>query len=161
MSTIRQATAADQNNIWDIIHQVISSSKYYAFSPDTSKNEMLSYWCAPDKRAYVALLDGRVAGTFILKDNQPGLGNHIANASYMTLPELSGRGIGTLMAKYSFEEAKKLGYRAMQFNMVVKSNNTAIQLWLKLGFAIIGEIPDAFRHPERGFINAYIMYKKL
>ena len=65
------------------------------------------------------------------------------------------------MGEFSLAEAKRLGYTAMQFNIVIKSNARAVNLWQNLGFKIIGEIPDAFNHKENGMTNAYIMYRKL
>ena len=121
----------------------------------------MSYWLSPEKANYVAILDGRVVGTFWLKPNYPGLGSHIANAAYMVSPKANGRDVGRRMAEFSIQEARKLGYRAMQFNFVVKSNTVAVNLWKSLGFEIIGEIPDAFDHIENGPTNAYIMYLKL
>lgn len=158
---IRKILSADQDEIWEIIRDVIASGDTYVFSPSSSKEKMLNFWCSPDKHTYVALLDNKIAGTFFIKDNQPDLGSHIANAGYMTSPSAFGKGIGTEMAKYSIEEAKRLGYKAMQFNIVVKNNVKAVSLWKKMGFEIIGEIPDAFRHQKEGFINAYIMYRKI
>lgn len=122
---------------------------------------MLDYWCGSDKHTYVAESEGQVVGTFIIKDNFPDLGSHVANASYMTAPEASGKGIGRTMGEYSLLEAKRLGYRAMQFNIVVKNNHRAIRLWQKLGFEIKGEIPDAFNHLRDGLTDAYIMWRKL
>ena len=122
---------------------------------------MLSYWCGDDKQSYVAILDGKLAGIFLVKDNEPGLGSHVANASYMTHPDFTGKGIGETMGVFSLSEAKKLGYHAMQFNLVVKTNFGTVRLWEKLGFQIIGEIPGAFRHNKFGMTNAYIMYRKL
>ena len=79
----------------------------------------------------------------------------------MTLPAASGQGIGKTMGEFSLEEAKRLGYKAMQFNMVIKSNERALRLWEKLGFKIVGEIPEAFNHRQNGLTNAYILYSKL
>jgi ribosomal protein S18 acetylase RimI-like enzyme len=106
-------------------------------------------------------LSGKIVGTFFLKDNQPDLGSHIANAGYMVSPQAKGKGVGRAMAEFSLEEARRLGYRAMQFNFVVKTNEMAVRLWLALGFEIIGEIPEAFNHAEKGLANAYIMYRQL
>lgn len=161
MIQIRKAGPEDDNSIWQIIHQVISRGDTYVFSPDSDRNKMLDYWCGSDKHTYVAEWEGRVLGTFILKDNFPDLGSHVANASYMTAPEAGGKGIGRAMAEYSLQEAKKLGYLAMQFNIVVKSNERAVSLWQKLGFEIMGEIPDAFRNVKDGLTDAYIMWRKL
>ena len=96
-----------------------------------------------------------------LKDNQPDLGSHIANAGYMTAPSAAGQGVGKAMGEFSLSEAKRLGYKAMQFNIVVKSNERAVRLWQHLGFKIIGEIPEAFQNKQGGLTNAYIMYQKL
>jgi L-amino acid N-acyltransferase YncA len=158
---IRPATPSDADAIWEIIRQVIATGDTYLFAPDSPKDKMMAYWLGADKHAYVAEMDDQIVGTFILKDNQPDLGSHIANGSYMTLPSAFGQGIGRAMGAFSLEEARKLGYRAMQFNIVVSSNTRAVRLWQQLGFTIIGEIPEAFNHATRGLTNAYIMYQKL
>lgn len=161
MLEIRKAVEADKPRIWEIIRAVISGGDTYPFHPDTPKEKMLDFWFGEDKTTYVAVLENKIVGTFFLKANQPDLGSHIANAGYMVAPEATGKRIGRTMAEFSLEEARKLGYKAMQFNFVVKSNEVAVRLWQKLGFEIIGEIPEAFQHSENGMTNALIMYRKL
>ena len=161
MIVLRKATIADQDPIWDIIHAVIAKGDTYVFDPNSTKEKMLAYWFHEEKHTYVATQNGAIVGTFVIKDNQPDLGAHIANAAYMTAPAATGQGIGKAMGAFSLEEAKRLGYRAMQFNLVIKSNEIAVRLWQKLGFTIIGEIPEAFNHRQNGLTNAYIMYRKL
>ncbi|WP_194775426.1 GNAT family N-acetyltransferase [Pararhodonellum marinum] len=161
MIAIRKATPADYNQIWNILKDVIAGGDTIAFSPDSSREKMLGFWCGADKHTYVAIIDGEVVGTLFIKDNQPDLGSHIANAGYLTLPSARGKGVGLAMGEFSLVEAKRLGYQAMQFNIVVKSNQGAVRLWEKLGFKIIGEIPEAFNHLQLGMTNAYIMYQKL
>jgi ribosomal protein S18 acetylase RimI-like enzyme len=161
MLEIRRAIEEDKERVWEIIKAVISGGDSYIFYPDTPKEKMLAYWFAEDKKTYVALAENKIVGTFFLKDNQPDLGSHVANAGYMVAPESSGKRVGRTMAEFSLEEARKFGYKAMQFNFVVKSNEIAVKLWLSLGFEIIGEIPEAFRHARNGLTNAYIMYRKL
>jgi ribosomal protein S18 acetylase RimI-like enzyme len=161
MITIRKATVADRDPVWQIIREVIAGGDTYVFDPSSPKERMLAYWFDPEKHTYVAVDNEEVAGTFVIRDNQPDLGAHVANGAYMTSSKAAGRGIGKLMGEYSLQEAKNLGYKAMQFNFVVKSNQRAVQLWQKLGFEIIGEIPDAFNHQQNGLTNAYIMYRKL
>lgn len=161
MIEIRQATTADYDEIWEIIHQVLQNGDTYVFAPSSSKEKMLGIWCAPNKRSYVALHNGKIAGTYALSDNQMDLGSHIANGSYMVSPAHAGKGIGKAMGEHSLMEARILGYHAMQFNIVIKSNHRAVKLWQSIGFNIIGEIPDAFNHQENGLTNAYIMYQKL
>jgi ribosomal protein S18 acetylase RimI-like enzyme len=158
---IRKATAADADGIWAIIKAVIATGDTYTFAPNSSKEKMLTYWLNTDKHTYIAEIDNKIVGTFIIKDNQNDLGSHIANASYMTAPDAFGQGIVRKMCEFSLLEAQKLGYLAMQFNIVIKSNERAVRLWQSLGFQIIGEIPDAYQHQTLGLTNAYIMYRKL
>jgi len=178
MLEIRKATEADKPGIWKIIKSVISGGDTYTFAPDSGAEEMLAFWFGAEKWTYVAVLseppaaagglndesessNGKIVGTFFLKANQPGLGSHIANAGYMVSPEAKGKRVGRTMAEFSLEEARRLGFRSMQFNFVVKSNEIAVKLWQDIGFEIIGEIPEAFQHKENGLTNALIMYRKL
>lgn len=161
MLEIRKAVEADKSRVWEIIKAVISTGDTYVYAPDSTKEKMIDYWFSIDKKTYVALDGDEIVGTFYLRDNQPDLGAHVANAGYMVAPEARGKRVGRRMAEVSLIEAKRLGYRAMQFNFVVKTNENAAELWKSLGFEIIGEIPEAFDHAEKGLTNAYIMYKKL
>lgn len=161
MTDIRKAEESDKPAIWQIIKAVIAGGDTYVFSPDATEDEMMAYWFTPDKHNYVAVADGEVVGTFWLRANQPGLGAHVGNAAYMVSPNAHGKGVGKQMALWSLDEARRLGFTAMQFNFVVKSNTVAVNLWKNIGFEIIGEIPDAFDDAKNGMTNAYIMYRKL
>ena len=161
MLEIRRFTDADKPRIWEIIKSVIATGDTYVFYPDSSAEKMLAFWCGADKMTYVALSDGEILGTFFLKANQPDLGSHIANAGYMVSPEAKGKRVGRTMAEFSLDEARNMGFRAMQFNFVVKSNEIAVKLWKDVGFDVIGEIPEAFQHPQNGLTNALIMYRTL
>ncbi|HEV8511948.1 MAG TPA: GNAT family N-acetyltransferase [Cyclobacteriaceae bacterium] len=161
MIHIRKSNSTDANEIWEILKSIIHEGDSLAYSPQSTKEQMLGYWFDKNKHTYTALLDGKIVGTFFIQDNQPGLGSHVANAGYATSPKAYGQGIGKQMGIFSLEEARKLGYKAMQFNIVVKTNERAVKLWQDLGFKIIGEIPEAFQHRSLGLVNAYIMYQKL
>ncbi len=157
MITIRKYTEADKKRIWEIIKFVLSAADSFTLSPDSTREEMLADWCSAEKQTYVAVSENKIVATFYIKANQPGLGSHIPNGSYMVAPEARGKGIGRKIGEFSIEEAKRLGYYAMQFNFVVKSNEKAVKLWQSLGFEIIGEIPDGFNQIENGLTNAYII----
>ena len=145
MVTIRPATDADKPAVWQIIKGVIAGGDTYTFAPDTSEADMISFWFSPEKHVYVAEDDGNILGTYWLKANQPGLGDHVGNGGYMVSAEAKGKGIGKLMAEHSIEEARRIGFHSIQFNFVVKSNTAAVNLWKSVGFEVIGEIPDAIR----------------
>ena len=158
---IRRATGKDREAIWQIFHAVVSRGDTYAFDPEISRQQALTYWFSPKTRCYVALSEQKIVGTYILKANQPGLGSHVANAGFMVAPCAQGRGIGRVMAEHCLHEATRLGYRAMQFNFVVSTNTTALRLWKSLGFKIAGRLPGAFRHRHDGFVDVYVMYRRL
>jgi len=151
----------DENEVWGIFRSVIETGDTYVFDPETPRSDLRKLWFADYMKTYVAEDEGAILGTYILKPNQSGLGSHIANGSFMVHPKAQGKGIGKAMCEHSLIVAKKLGYRAMQFNLVVSTNVGAIKLWEKFGFEIIGTIPDAFDHKTKGFVEAHIMYRAL
>lgn len=158
---IRPAGADDHEAIWRIFHAVVAPGDTYAFPPDITRADALAAWLAPGIETFVAETDAGVAGTYILKPNQAGPGDHVANCAYMVDPAAQGRGIGRAMAAHSLDAARARGYRAMQYNLVVSTNAPAIALWQKLGFEIVGTLPGAFRHPDHGEVDAYVMYRRL
>jgi L-amino acid N-acyltransferase YncA len=161
MLQIREATNADRDPIWNIFHAVVASGDTYTFDPQTSREDGLAYWLDPSHRCYVAERECEVVGTYILKANQPGLGSHVANAGFMVSPGARGHHVGRRLGEHALSEARRLGFRAMQFNFVVSTNAPAIHLWQQLGFAIAGTLPGAFRHREKGYVDAYVMFRSL
>lgn len=160
MITVFPATEEHHEAVWHIFHEVIQGGDAYVFPEDMSREDALAYWFAPAHHPYVAVAeDGRVLGSYILKPNQPGRGAHVANGSYMTASRARGMGIGGLMAAHSVEEAARLGYRAIQYNIVVSTNDIAVRLWQRHGFKIVGTLPKAFRHKELGYVDAYVMHR--
>jgi GNAT superfamily N-acetyltransferase len=157
----RLAKPTDHEDLWEIIRPIIRKGGTYVFSLDSSEKEMMEYWMGMDKSTFVAEMDGKIVGTFYLKPNQPGLGNHVCNAGFMVDEKESGKGIGRQMGLFALAEAKKAGYLAMQFNFVISTNQPAVKLWQSLGFDIIGEIPEAYRHPEKGLVGVYVMFRRV
>ncbi|MBW3566706.1 MAG: GNAT family N-acetyltransferase [Proteobacteria bacterium] len=158
---VRPASEDDAELIWPIFVTVVRQGDSYAFAPETGFEEFLALWMNPPVRAYVAVIDDKVVGSYFIKPAQPGLGAHIANAGYMTDPAARGRGVGEAMGRHSLEEAARLGYRGMQFNFVVSTNQAAVRLWRKLGFTIIGTLPGAFRHATLGYVDTHVMFRTL
>jgi L-amino acid N-acyltransferase YncA len=117
MIEIRPASDADFEDIWRIFHAVVRQGDTYAFAPETTREQAYRAWMAPEVRTYVATVEDVIRGTYILKPNQPGLGAHVANAAFMVDPEAQGRGLGEAMGRHALAEARRLGYRAMQFNL--------------------------------------------
>ena len=158
---IRTANKADEDAIWEIFQAVIAPGDTYVFDPGMSRQEAMAYWFAPGTHTYVAESDGRIVGTYLFKANQPALGSHVANAAFMVSPSARGLGVGRRMGEHCLEEARRLGFRAMQFNFVVSTNKPAVHLWQQLGFKIVGTLPGAFRHSKLGFVDAYVMFQTL
>jgi GNAT superfamily N-acetyltransferase len=133
----------------------------YALDPNMPRKDAFGFWFATGTHTYVAEDNERVIGTYILRPNHAGPGSHVANAAFMVAAKARGRGIGHAMGAHCLNEARRLGFRAMQFNFVVSTNESAVLLWQELGFKIIGTLPGAFRHPEKGYVDVYVMYRSL
>ena len=157
----RIATHKDIKALWGILEPMVRQGGTYVFSLDKTKESMMDYWMEVDKVTFVVEIEGVVVGTFYLKSNQEGLGDHICNAGFVVSRDMEGQGLGRWMGEYAQEVAKSRGFLAMQFNFVIQSNQKAVRLWKSLGFSVIGEIPEAYRHPNLGLVPALIFYKKL
>jgi len=161
MVTIRPAEIKDQDAVWEIIEPVIRAGDTYMYAPDSSKEKMMGIWFDPEKYTYIAEKEGQIVGTFFLKANQPDLGNHVVNAGYMVHSDFRGQGIAEQLCRFSLEEARRLGFKAMQFNCVISTNTVAIRLWQKCGFEIIGTLPKAFQYKQLELVDAHVMYQWL
>lgn len=163
---IRAATDADRDAIWEIFHEVITAGETYPINPDISRNDALAYWFQPGAHAYVAeqaLGSGekRIVGASKVHPNQSGGGAHVANAAFIVAKQARGQGVGRALGEHCLNEARRLGFRAMQFNYVISTNEAAVKLWQELGMKIVGTLPGAFCHPDKRCIDVYVMYRSL
>lgn len=162
MIKIREAKDKDSDQIWSIFKQVVAKGDTYTYPPDISREQALEAWVTrPGNSTFVAEIDGIVRGTYHIRPNWPGAGAHVSNGSFMVDEQARGSGIGYAMGEHALSTAKSLGYKAMQFNLVISTNKGAIHLWKKLGFETIGTIPEAFNHPKEGLVDALIMHRRL
>lgn len=158
---IRDAIETDFPGILAIFNAVIAPGDSYVFAADTSPERAHAYWFGPGIRSYVASDDDRILGMYKLIANQADRGAHVANASFMVDPAAAGRGIGRAMGEHCLRQAKRAGFRAMQYNFVVSTNVAAVKLWTSLGFETVGRLPGAFQHAELGFVDALVMFRSL
>src|SRR5439155_24760779 len=185
MLTRQEVTELDHDAVWIIFQEIIAAGDTYAFDPQMSREEALAYWFRADTLTFVAEDDREsigeadsflrtatpsptgemkkrvIVGTYILRPNQAGGGSHLANAAFMVAPDAQGSGVGREMAEHCLDQARRMGFRAMQFSFVVSTNAPAIHLWEQLGFKIVGTLPGAFHHPEKGYVDVYVLYRSL
>jgi ribosomal protein S18 acetylase RimI-like enzyme len=156
--TIRAALPADVDALWSVIEPIIRAGESYPLPRDMSKAAALAYWRASGHEVFVAERAGAIVGTYYLRENHAGGGKHVANCGYMVAANALRCGVGRAMCVHSIERARGRGFRAMQFNFVIESNERAVRLWQDCGFAIVGRLPAAFEHPRLGFVDALIMH---
>jgi RimJ/RimL family protein N-acetyltransferase len=160
--TLREFLPVDWPFVWPLLRDTIAAGDTYTFAPDSPESEIRKAWIETPSATFVACdAAGSIIGTYFIKPNQPGLGAHVANCGYVVAPRAAGRGVATAMCEHSQAWAVAHGFRAMQFNFVVSTNERAVRLWERLGFAIVGRLPGAFRHRQAGFVDALVMYKTL
>jgi ribosomal protein S18 acetylase RimI-like enzyme len=158
---IRPATSDDAGAIWAILEPMIRAGETYPLPVEMDREEALGYWFAPTHAVFVAETDGRMVGTYYLRPNQLGGGSHVANCGYVTARAAQGLGVGRAMCEHSVAQAVARGFRAMQFNFVVSTNDRAVRLWQRCGFEIVGRLPAAFKHPARGLVDALVMFRTM
>ena len=158
---IREIAPGEFPLVWPIFQAVVAGGDVFAYPPGTTFDEAQRIWTAPPTRAFVAERDGAVVGSYMLRPNQPGLGDHVANAGYVVAPEARNQGIARALCEHSLTTAAEAGFVAMQFNLVVATNESAVHLWTSCGFATVGRVPGAFRHASLGSVDVLIMHRRL
>jgi ribosomal protein S18 acetylase RimI-like enzyme len=158
---IRPYRTADWPLVWAMLEPVFRAGMTYAYPRDITEVEAKRAWIEIPEATFVFEEEGEIKGTYYLKPNHPGPGSHIANCGYIVSEQARGRGIASTLCEHSQREAQSRGFLGMQFNFVVSTNHTAVRLWKKLGFAIIGTIPFGYQHAELGLVDAYTLFKDL
>jgi RimJ/RimL family protein N-acetyltransferase len=159
---IRRFEEGDWNAVLPLLRATFAAGDTYAYAPQSTDAEIRRAWIEAPAATWVAVSgDGQVLGTYYITPNQPGLGAHVCNCGYVVARAVEGQGVATAMCEHSQREAIAMGFRAMQFNLVVATNERAIRLWRRLGFAIVGTLPGAFRHANKGYVDAVVMFKPL
>ena len=158
---IRPAEPGDSDAIWSILEPTFRAGETYPVPRDISRSDALAYWHSLGHSVFVADDEGTVVGTYYLRANNRGGGEHVANCGYVVAPDAFGRGVARAMCAHSLDQARARGFTAMQFNFVIASNERAVRLWQEHGFVIAGRLLGAFRHPRLGFVDAYVMIRSL
>lgn len=162
MSLVRRYQDTDWSDVWPLLQATFAAGDTYAYLPQSTQAEIHTAWVELPMATYVALdAQGQLLGTYFIKPNQPGLGAHVCNCGYVVAPAAQGQGVASAMCTHSQTEAVSLGFLAMQFNLVASTNERAVRLWQRLGFAVVGTLPKAFRHQHLGLVDALVMFKTL
>ncbi|MGJ6967225.1 GNAT family N-acetyltransferase [Streptosporangium sp. G11] len=160
---IREAVVDDWPAIWPFFHEIVAAGETFSYPLDLGQEAGRDWWLlsAPNRTVVAVDDDGVILGTAKMNNNQMGNASHVASASYMVDPAHSGRGVGRALCEYTIEWARAAGFRSMQFNAVVETNETAVRLYRRLGFEVLGTVPEGFRHPVKGYVGLHIMYRAL
>ena len=159
---IRRYQESDWIKVWPIIEKVFRAGETYPYSPEVTEKDAHKTWIESPQETYVAVgKDCQIQGTYYIQPNQPKLGSHVCNCGYIVSENYRGKGVASSMCEHSQQVAANLGFRAMQYNLVVSTNEGAIRLWKKLGFQVVGNLPKAFKSKSIGYVDAFVMYKEL
>lgn len=159
---IREFKKEDVCQMREIWNEVVSQAAAFPQEEPLSEKSAFEFFSA---QSYTAVAenasDGRIVGLYILHPNNIGRCGHISNASYAVKSGLRGMHIGHLLVSDCLKNAKRLGFKILQFNAVVKSNASAHALYKDLGFVELGTVPGGFRHNDGSFEDIVLYYHTL
>ena len=159
---IRPYEPADWPAVWALLEPVFRAGETFPHDPAISEAEAQLAWVEQSQAVMVAMdPDGAVVGIYYLRHNTLSLGAHVANAGYVVAERCRANGIGSRLCQHSLQAARRLGFRAMQFNLVVSTNTAGIRCWQRNGFQVVGTLPGAFRHKQLGYVDALVMIQGL
>ncbi|MCX4474760.1 putative acetyltransferase YhhY [Micromonospora sp. MW-13] len=159
---IREFAEADWPQVWEIVGAVVRAEETFPYDPAMTAGQAYDMWVErPPGLTVVAVEGDRVVGTAKMGTNRPGPGSHVSTASFMVAADARGRGVGTALCRFALDWAHEHGYAGMQFNAVVETNHTAVELYRRHGFEIVGTVPGAFAHPGLGRVGLHVMYRAL
>lgn len=160
--SIREFKKEDVCQMREIWNEVVSQAAAFPQEEPLSEKSAFEFFSA---QTYTAVAenasDGRIVGLYILHPNNIGRCGHISNASYAVKSSLRGMHIGRLLVSDCLTNAKRLGFKILQFNAVVKSNASARALYRDLGFVELGTVPGGFRHNDGSFEDIVLYYHTL
>jgi GNAT superfamily N-acetyltransferase len=155
-------TEQDWPHVWPFFDEIVRAGETYAYPPDLTSEQARDLWTIrPPGQTVVLEEDGRVLGSATMGPNRPGRGSHVGTASFMVSADARGRGVGRRLGEYVVRWHRDQGFRAIQFNAVVETNQAAVRLWQALGFRIIGTVPAAFDSTEHGPVGLHVMHLPL
>lgn len=161
---VRKAALEDFEEIYDVFCHALDEGKTYSYTREemTPERALAYFMTAPGTECYIAdTKKGDLVGFYTIRPNRTGRAGHVANASFIVHHSHRGEGIGRLISEHAIKTARKLKFKAMQFNFVVSTNQTAIKLYQSLEFKIVGRLPKGFRHASEGMVDVYIMHRFL
>jgi GNAT superfamily N-acetyltransferase len=158
---VREFDDPDWPQVWAMIREVVRAQETFPYDPDLSEDQARSTWVeSPPGRTVVAADGPRILGTAKMGPNRSGPGSHVSTASFIVAGDARGQGVGTALCRHALDWARTAGYAGMQFNAVVEANLSAVQLYERHGFRILGTVPRAFAHPTLGKVGLHLMYQE-
>jgi GNAT superfamily N-acetyltransferase len=153
---------ADWPAVWALLEPMFRAGETFPHDPAISEAEAKVAWVEQSQAVMVAVnAAGALVGTYYLRPNSLALGAHVANAGYVVAERSRRQGIGSRLCQHSLHAARRLGFRLIQFNLVVSTNMAGIRCWQRNGFQVVGTLPGAFRHQRFGYVDALVMVQAL
>jgi L-amino acid N-acyltransferase YncA len=158
---VRVFADVDWPQVWAIVHEVVRAQETFPYDPEMTDGQARQMWIEASPGLTVVAVDrDRVVGTAKMGPNRAGPGAHVSTASFMVAAAERGRGVGTALLDFALGWAKAEGYAAMQFNAVVEANRSAVELYRRHGFEVVGTVPRSFAHPALGLVGLHVMYRE-
>ena len=148
--------------MWALLEPVFRAGETFPHDPAITEAEAWMAWVEQNQAVMVAVdVAGSLVGTYYMRPNSLTLGAHVANAGYVVAEQCRREGIGSRLCQHSLNEARRVGFRAREFYLVVGTNTAGIRCWQRNGFQVVGTLKGAFRHSQLGYVDALVMLQAL
>lgn len=158
---VRKCEPGDLQAMIDIWNEVVDDGIAFPQEELLDMQTGADFFASQTYAAVAVNNSGEICGLYILHPNNIGRCGHICNASYAVSSHCRGQHIGEKLVLDCLEQAKKHGFKILQFNAVVESNIHARHLYERLGFIQLGVIPGGFRMKDGRYENICPYYHEL
>ena len=158
---IRDLEMTDMTNVISLWNEIIAEGNSFPEDTILSEEEGIEFFATQSAIGVAEDVSGALRGLYVLRSCGIGRCGHIGTASVAVSSTARGIHIGEKLLKDCMDKAREHGFKILELKDVREENMVANHLFTKLGFRLIGSIPNGFRNKDGSYSNTMIYYCEL